>query len=168
MTKQNENMKEVMENEVGEFEALGVIDRNDIVSSDDGMNLLLNPSSDFLCTIVNDGTRESKVKIYNAINATDKKLADHIGEVIEIVDVVAHPVELTHEVTGEVVKTVRTVLIDKDGVSYTAVSGGILNSLQKLFMIFGQPHWDEPVKVKVKQVGTRNGNNKINTLEAVL
>lgn len=161
----NENtMKEMVAN--GESEMM-TINKEDLVSKD-AMSMLTNPSNDFLCTIQDDGTRETKVKIYNAINSAEKSLADMLGKTIELVDVVAHPVQLIDEETGEMVDTIRTVLIDKNGVAYTAVSGGVTNSLQKLFMIFGMPTWDEPVKVEVKQVKTRNGNNKVNTLVAVL
>lgn len=141
--------------------------KEDLVTVD-AMSALMNPESNFMCTIPNDGSRKSQIAIYNAINSSEKKVADMLGKTIELVDVVAHPITMIDEQTGEVIDTVRTVLIDKNGTSYTAVSGGITNSLQKLFMVFGMPHWEEPVKVEVKQVSTRNGMNKVNTLVAVL
>lgn len=134
----------------------------------DVMANLLNPQADFYCSIRIGKDRSSKIKVYNAINSTAHSLADHINEILEIVDVVAHPVTLTDENTGEVIKAIRTVLIDVNGESYDAVSGGIVNSLQRIFSIVGMPSWvDEPLKIKVKQVKTRNGNNKVNTLELV-
>ena len=132
---------------------------------------LKNPMSEFYCSIPNDGTRKSAIKIYNAINSADEQLADHINEVIEIVNVVAHPVELIDEINGEVFTSLRTILISKDGTAYSAVSSGITNSLAKIFAIVGMPDngaWEkEPIKIKVKQVQTRNGNNKVNTIELV-
>lgn len=132
---------------------------------------LKNPMNEFYCSIPNDGTRKSAIKIYNAINSTDEQLADHINEVIEIVNVVAHPVELIDEINGEVFTSLRTILIGKDGTAYSAVSSGITNSLAKIFAIVGMPDngaWEkEPIKIKVKQVQTRNGNNKVNTIELV-
>lgn len=129
---------------------------------------LMNPNANFYCSIQNDGSRKSKVKIYNAINNADKKIADCIGETLELVDVVAHPAQVVDEETGEVVEILRTVLIDKDGVSYSASSVGITNSLEKIFAIVGMPSWaDEPLKVKIKQIATGNGNNKVNTLVLV-
>lgn len=141
-----------------------VINRGDIAGVDI-MESLKNPTTNFLCTIEDDGTRKSKVAIYNAINSSDTALNDMVGKPLEIVDVVAHPITITDEETGEIIETVRTVLIDKNGKCYHAVSAGILNSLQKIFSIIGMPSWkDEPVKMEVKQVKTRNGNNKVNTL----
>lgn len=130
-----------------------------------------NPDGQFYCSLKNDGTRKSQVAIYNAINGADESVSDHINEVLEIVNVVAHPVTLTDEETGEIVEALRTVLIDKNGKAYVAVSGGIANALSRIMSIIGEPTngaWEkEPVKMKIKQVKTRNGNNKVNTIELV-
>ena len=140
---------------------------NDLASTDI-VEQFKNPSSKFYCSVADDGSRKAKVAIYNAINNADEQIADHINEVLDIVDVVAFPVQLTDEDTGEIVECLKTVLIDKAGKSYTATSQGIANSLSRIFSIVGMPSWkDEPVKMKIKQVQTRNGNNKVNTIELV-
>lgn len=139
------------------------VERNDLATVN-MMEQLTNPDDKFFCSIQDDGTRKSKVAIYNAINNAENSLTDFIGKPLEIVDVVAHPVTLTDEETGEIVQALRVVLIDKNGVGYTAVSQGITNSLARIFKIIGMPTWKEPVKLEVKQVKTRNGNNKVNTL----
>ena len=141
------------------------------VASVDLVEQLKNPNGQFYCSITNDGTRKSAIAIFNAVNSADESLGDHIGEVLEIVNVVAHPVELLDEDTGEVVTALRTVLVAKDGKTYTAVSQGITSALSRIFSIVGMPDggaWEkEPVKMKIKQVKTRNGNNKVNTIELV-
>ena len=130
-----------------------------------------DPNGNFYCSIQDDGSRASKVAIFNAINGADESLADHINEILEITNVVAHPVTLTDEETGEVINALRVVLIDKNGKAYQAVSGGIANAISRIISIIGDPAtgaWEkEPVKMRVKQVKTRNGNNKVNTLELV-
>ena len=150
--------------------------RNEIVvakdiASVDLVEQLKNPNGQFYCSIQDDGTRKTKVAIFNAVNGADESIADHIGEVIEVVNVVAHPVELVDEETGVVVNALRTVLIDKNSKTYTAVSQGITSALSKIFSIVGTPEngaWEkEPVKMKIRQVKTRNGNNKVNTIELV-
>ena len=147
-----------------------VAQKNDLAQID-LIKELKNPESSFYCSITDDGTRKSKIAIFNAINGADESLADHIGETIEVVNVVAHPVTLVDEETGESFQTLRTVLVDKKGVSYTAVSQGITSALSRIFSIVGSPDdnaWvNEPVKMKIKQVKTRNGNNKVNTIELV-
>lgn len=129
------------------------------------MDMLMNPNEQFFCSIPDDGKRATKIKIYNAINSAETSLTDMIGKPLDVVDVVAHPISLTDEETGEIIDTVRIVLITKDGKAYHGVSNGILNSLQKIFSIVGMPSWaDDPVKMEVRQVKTRNGNNKVNTI----
>ena len=143
----------------------------DGIASVDLLQELKNPTGNFYCSIPNNGDRKSQVAIFNAVNGADEQLADHIGEVLEVVNVVAHPIELPDEVTGEVIKCLRTVLITKDGKSYVAVSQGIASAISRIFSIIGMPDggaWEkEPVKMKIKQVKTRNGNNKVNTIELV-
>lgn len=143
------------------------VNKNDLATVD-MMKMLTDVDNNFYCSMEDDGSRKSKVKIYNAINSSEKSLSDMIGKRIDVIDVVAYPVELTDEDTGELIKTVRIVLIDKDGIGYNAVSSGITNSLNKIFGIIGTPEggaWhEEPVAMEVRQVKTRNGNNKVNTL----
>ena len=132
---------------------------------------LKNPMGNFYCSIPDTGDRKTKVAIFNAINGADEQVADHIGETLAIVNVVAHPISLVDENTGEIVECLRTVLIDDKGKSYVAVSQGIASALSRIFSIVGSPDggaWEkEPVKMKIKQVKTRNGNNKVNTIELV-
>lgn len=132
---------------------------------------LMNGQVKMYCSLKNDGTRKDKAKVYNALAREDERLSDHINEVLEIVDVVVHPITIADEETGEPINTLRTVLIDKDGKNYVAVSGGIASALSRVISIVGSPEdgsWrEEPLKMKIKQVKTRNGNNKVNTIELV-
>lgn len=128
---------------------------------------LTNVNSSFFCSIKDDGTRESRVKIYNALNTQGEQLSDHINEELEIVDISAHTIKVVDNSTGELTQTLRTVLIAKDGTTYQSVSSGVISSLQKIFAIVGFPSWvDEPVIVKPVNVKTNNGF-KVLTLELV-
>lgn len=108
-----------------------------------------------------------KVKLYNAINSPDERLADFINTPITIRDVVVSRVKLAerintsdsnwNEESGER-EGFRVVLIDMDDKSYTATSTGIYNSICTLRGIFGTLHFDEGLKAIVKQVKTKNGN----------
>lgn len=141
------------------------------VASVDLVEQLKNPNGQFYCSIQNDGTRKSAVSIYNAVMNADKRVENAINMTLEVINVVAHPVTLVDENTGEVITALRTVLVTKDGTGYEAVSQGITNALSRIFSIVGMPDggaWEqEPVKMKIKQVATRNGNNKIMTIELV-
>lgn len=122
--------------------------------------------SQMYCSISDDGTMQSKARIFNSINSPDKRVSDCIGETISLRNIVAHPIQLVDENSGELVETMRMVLIDEDGTSYEAVSTGIVNAVSRILQIFGQPDtWTAPIKVKPVQKGTRNGNNKVTTLK---
>lgn len=156
-----------MENKVIEETGMVVLSNDDIAKVD-LIESLKNPTNQLYCSIENDGSRNSQIAIYNAISSAEKKIADCINETIEVVDVAAHPVDLLDENTGEVLTVLRTILIDKKGVAYAAVSQGITNSLSRIFSIVGQPSWkNNPVKMKIKQVQTRNDTNKVLTIELV-
>lgn len=143
-----------------------VINRADIASTVELENLM-NPGAAFFCSIPNDGSRAAAKAIYNAINSKGESLDDHKNEVLEIVNVAAHPVSLIDENTGELVNALRMVVIDKNGKNYDAVSQGIVSSFQKIFAIVGPaPYLEEPLKIKVVEQKTRKGF-KTNTIELV-
>lgn len=128
---------------------------------------LANPADAMMyCSMVSDGSMQSKAKIFNAINSPDEKIADHINKPIMLTDIVAHPVQLVDEKTGELLDSMRMVLVDENGVGYEAVSTGIVNAVSRILQIFGQPQtWDGPIKVVPVQKKTRNGDNKVTTLK---
>lgn len=101
--------------------------------------------------------RATSIKIYNAINSSENSLSDHLGEVLEITDMVAHPIELEDDVTKEKIQAMRVVLLTADGVGYHSVSGGVVSSLQKIIGIVGQAPWNEPLQVSPVEVKTRKG-----------
>lgn len=164
------NENNVMMNETAENTAIAIMGTRDELATGVTPAELMNPTqSQMYCTLKDDGTPKSKGMIYNAINNPDKKIADVIGEVILLKNIVAHTVDLVDEQTGEMIQALRVILIDDKGISYEAVSGGIANSLSRLLQIYGQPAtWKEPIKIKARQKSTRNGNNKVTTLEVVL
>lgn len=114
-----------------------------------------------------------KIKLYNAINSPDNRIADFINTPITIRDVVISRVSLMEKVDrndangpweteGETAdkgrEGFRVVIIDTDDVSYVATSNGIYNSVSTIRSIFGTLHFDEGLKAVVKQIKTKNGN----------
>lgn len=151
--KMNKEINEVMVNDV---------------SSNFDLAMLTEVNSNFICSIPDDGSRSAKVEIYNAIQNSSEQLSEHTNEILEIVDIVAHPIQLPDEKTGEVVNAIRTVLIDKNGTGYQAVSNGICQALSKIIAIIGQPHWDEPVKMKPVLRKSKNSSmNQYLTIELI-
>lgn len=149
-----------------ENNAMMTINREDLAPVN-LLDTLNNPGNSFLCSIADDGTRASKVKIFNAINQKGESLDDHKNEVLKIVDVAAHPVTLTDENTGEIVEALRIIMIDEKGRNYDAVSQGIASSLQKVFAIVGPAPWTPALSLKIVEQKTRKGF-KTNTIELVI
>lgn len=152
------------QNEVKET-AMAMVNKNDLIMPSLVENLTHSQHS-FYSSIVDNGTRKSKITIYNAINKADEKLDNHKGEVLKIRDVVAHTVSLVDENTGEILDCLRIVLVDEKGVGYESISQGIYSSLQKIFAVVGLPTWDEPLQIKCVEQRTRKGFKTL-TLELV-
>lgn len=110
-------------------------------------------------------TDADRAILFNAMNAPDVKISDHIGQEITIRDIIVEPVEIVDDKTGEIRTSPRTILIDSDGHTYSATSYGIYNALRRLVAIFGAPTWENGVTVRVKQIS--RGANRIFTLEVV-
>lgn len=114
---------------------------------------------------ITKATLEQKKSFFNAINSSDKRLADEINKEILLKHVYVEEVLLTNKETGEQQKAPRIVLIDDKGNGYSCVSTGVFSSLKKLFGTFGLPtSWSAPIKVRVKQI-SKASDRKILTLE---
>lgn len=109
------------------------------------------------CSVATD-TFEGKTAVYNAANNPDDTLSNNINKEIRVRDVYAETIEVVNEQTGEIEKAPRIVLIDEKGKSYQCVSAGIFGALRKLIAIFGEPTWEPPIPVCVKQVPTKKGS----------
>ncbi|KAA0817067.1 hypothetical protein EI975_21260 [Bacillus licheniformis] len=149
-------------NEAVDTEVLGnkeVLDVNEVSVREDvatfSPTVFEQPTQQIFSTI-NAETRADKIKVYNAVSNAEESLSEHIGEVIEVTDMVAHPVTLMDEATGEEIQAMRVVLLTADGVGYHSVSQGIVQSLQRIIALVGMGPWDkEPLKIVPKQVTTR-------------
>lgn len=108
---------------------------------------------------------DGKIRLYNAINSPENRIADCINKEITVKDVIVKLVKLAADRTASAENWeeqdrdgFRVILIDMDGVAYTATSSGIYNSVATIRSIFGDLHFDDGLKVMVQQVKTKNGN----------
>lgn len=106
----------------------------------------------------------SKIALFNAMNTPDHHMSDCINEVIYATDLFLEKVTCKRD-DGGVDVCPRIVLIDKDGKSYQSVSMGVFSALRKLIVVFGQPHWEKPLPLKIKQI--KKDKNSILTFELV-
>lgn len=136
------------------------------VYNEDGFNLVadMTTAKTQFCSMVAK-TNEEKAKLFNAMNNPDKRLADCINMEIKAKDLYVEVVNCTNEETGEVTACPRMVIIDVDGVSYQAVSVGIYSALKKMIQIYGAPTWNQPVRMRVKQI--TKGTRKMLTLDVI-
>lgn len=103
-------------------------------------------------------TMTEKALVFNAANNPQHKVNDFINKLIMLKDVYAETLELVNQETGEYEKAPRIVLIDENGEAYECVSVGMFSSLKKLIATFGEPTWNEPIPVIVKQEKVKNGS----------
>jgi len=149
-----------------------------IISDDNGRTLLVNPKDPayllaqfeagntgaFFSSIQNPtGDRNVAIKMYNAISDT-LPLREYVNTPLAITDIMAHPVDLLDEKTGEVVPAIRTILIDQDGTAYAAVSEGIRSSITRLVQVAGQLPWSPPLHMIAVQKPTRNAMYQVLTI----
>lgn len=106
---------------------------------------------------VQGGDRETKAKVYNAMNNPEHKVGDYINKVINVKDVLVEMIEVADD-EGNLESAPRVVLIDDKGKAYQAVSTGIFNAVKNAIAIFGSPTWDEPLPCLIKQVTVKNGS----------
>lgn len=148
-------VNEILEGEVvtpGEANAVVVVQPTKELSVDLSDTAKSNYSS------IKGDSREEKAKLFKAKSSPDKRLSDCINQKIYAKDVYMEIVTITNDETGEVQDCPRVVLLDKDGISYTSVSFGIFNSLKSLVAVYGEPTWEEPIPVIVRQKDT--GKNR--------
>lgn len=141
-------------------EEVRLVDPNDIP----GMKALAEQFTDvkdvFYSSIPDDGSRESKIAIYNAMNNTVGSIRSLIGaknDTLRVSNIIAHMIQLLDEKTGEIVSVPRLVLVTPEGEGYHAVSNGMLSSMKKLIGLFGPAPWEPPVVIKPRRVPTRSG-----------
>lgn len=125
---------------------------------------LYNPNSDVVSSICTFSakTPAEMAKFYNIVSNPEKRLQDIVNMTIDVCDSYAEIVEVKNDLTGEMEKAPRVILIDNDGHSYVSVSKGIYNAITRLYGLFGMKHWDVPIPLKVGQI--TKGSNRILTL----
>lgn len=107
------------------------------------------------CSIVPQDDKD-KARIFNAINNTDERIADHKNEVINVTDVIAHTVEMADE-QGNMIPQTRVILIDDNGKTYGATSTGMMSALKMIFPIVGMPPYAKPLPLKIVEKTGRRG-----------
>ncbi len=122
------------------------------------LNTELSENATSVYCSVQGGDRKTKALVYNASNNPEHKVADFINKTIMVKDVLVEIIQVENEETGELEEAPRVVLIDDKGKAYQAVSAGMFSAIKKAIQIFGQPTWDEPLPMLIKQVSVKRGS----------
>ena len=101
---------------------------------------------------------DDKIKLYNAINAPETRIADMVNKAICLTDVIMVKCRINDRGRSAERDAIRVILIDDNGETYAATSSGITNSVRNIFNIFGTLHFPEGLKVTIEQIKTSNGN----------
>lgn len=114
-----------------------------------------NPDAAIFSTIKVDSFKD-RLAVVQAMTNT-QKLNENLDKTFELVNWIAQAVDVIDD-NGEVNKSVRIVLMAKDGKAYDCVSAGIAKALSNLQAVLGEPSsWPEPVKVKAVEERGRRG-----------
>lgn len=99
---------------------------------------------------------EAKKTVFSAVNDAEP-LSDHLGEILNVVDIVAHKVEVANEESGEIDEATRVVLLTSDGTALASVSVGIQGAVRNILAFLGEPStWNGAVKlIPVEKKGRR-------------
>ena len=108
-------------------------------------------------------TVQEKALLFKAMNNPEKRLGDCINMKIMAKDLFCEVVTCINQQTGGMQDCPRMVIIDENGVSYQAVSLGVYSGIKKLIQVFGEPTWEEPLPLVVKQI--TKGEKKLLTFD---
>lgn len=120
-------------------------------------------------TSVKPETREQKIAMMNLLDSDDVALPmnDSIGAEIKIADVITKPYDSVDEETGEITSGVLTYLITPEGVAYVTSSKSVYFTLQTIFSVFGEPHYNEGEEIVVKIVKKQGQQFKYTDIKVV-
>ena len=119
-----------------------------------------------LCSIApKPGDRDAAKVVYNAMNNPTHNLRDFVNKNIVVENVLIEVNDILNEESGEIDRVPRTVLISPDGISYSAISKGVFNSIKNAYLAFGDAPWEGGIEFEVKQVSV--GSGQMLTLQMV-
>jgi hypothetical protein len=136
---------------MSEENAVAVIETDEGVSA--AIAQLKSGNTSFYSSIKGDGY-ETRNTVLKAVMSS-KPIADNLGKVIKLQNVIVQQVEMVDEKTGVLKGQPRVILIDDKGEAFHAISGVLFRDIQTTLGILGEPDtWPVPLPLKVVQEGT--------------
>ena len=114
----------------------------------------------------NAKTKAESLAVIAAMDNTDYQLADCLGQVIEVIQIIAHETQFETKEKG-LISAIRTVIIDAKGKSYGSVADGVRDSVAGLFHMVGMPPYDPPILLTPIEKPTRQGFKTLKLIPVV-
>ena len=108
-------------------------------------------------------TREEKIWLLNLLEGAEESgygMKDHVGEVIEVKDIIIRAYDRIDEETGEMENGVLTYLLTPDRKAYVTSAKSVYFTINRIMEVFGRPNepeW-ENVKVLIGKTKMENGD----------
>lgn len=129
---------------------------NEIVKPEETAIDSTNPTAGSIWTSITAETRDERAKLYAAVSDAES-LEEHIGERLNVVDVVIEGIEVQDPLTQEMRPANRIVLVCEDGSAYASVSTGVEGAIKKMFSIIGSPTWTPALPIVAEKRPGKNG-----------
>lgn len=122
---------------------------------------ILNGNTVQAYSSVTPKTEDEKKKLFNALENCDVLLNDCVGQEITMKDIYCEKRDTVDETTGEIKPKYRCIIFDENGKSYATGSYGVYNVLIRLCQVFGEPTWENGLKVQVYKRPIGNGKQSL-------
>jgi hypothetical protein len=112
---------------------------------------------------ITTSTREEKMWLLNLLEGAEDSgfgMKDHVGETIEVQDIIIRAYDRIDEDSGEMENGVLTYLLTPDRKAYVTSAKSVYFSINRIMEVFGkpsEPDW-ENVKVLIGKVKMENGD----------
>jgi hypothetical protein len=151
MTEQEQQSK------VAEQEARQVPMR--VEETDEGVMARWDSSAAAISTNIDMTSSKGRAMMTRCLATADLKTRAAVGQVLEAVAFMAHPIEIEDKETGEITRKVRVVLVLKDGRTVSTSSRACVRAISVLARATQGGKWDPPIKIEVREFPLEGGRS---------
>jgi hypothetical protein len=126
-------------------------------STEEGVMATWNSASQLLATSLSVIGDELTAAISAGLGEASLKTIDLPGKMLEVVDFLAHPIQIVSEDTGEVGYRIRVVLFLANGARVSTCSEPCVKMLSYLTKVWGKGPWNPPKTMSFSRHPRRQG-----------
>jgi hypothetical protein len=98
------------------------------------------------------------LNLFEANEGAGDELKKHVGQQIQVADVITRKYDKINEETGELEYGVLTYLLTSDRQAFVTSSKSVYFSIMHILEVFGEPSKEEPFILKVLKKKMQNGD----------